>query len=1233
MVETVSTSDNAALVVEPTMDSILKQMGLTHPADHALLMKLLPWIQQQRPKFMYTSILSLAVLLQRMARAFACRSTNPTTGTNNKPAVAKTNNNSANTAKSTTTTTPSASHHTKNATNSNGATPKTVVPAAATKPAPAVGTRRPSQQQQPSTQPGASSNSSRPKPRRKSFRSLKKLDLSPNVVSSLKGFVADLARTLPLIQDHAAKSRRKAESSRSQLKAVDIIDVCLELMEGEVVGYKAPPPPPPPPPSADGSPAANTNANSPARTAPPNAAMELFRLILDDGTSHKEPNAEPASTMDQHKFKTFCVKTLESAQSRTIEVVESYYDFKLLWNVASEQNSVRFVPTTESRMKQQEMTWKLAYYIIWKRQEEQPQLCSRRERIMAVASSMLVLSVLPLAYRPENNATTNNNNNNKRPLEETTTTTNGTTPAKMQKTSSEGGVHAGGATPPTPDKESHDRWKKRQDTQQIIVDAAGQASSFLWWAGQSTTSGGGPGFAVTAAPGNTEIKPKELELEIFRVVKDLAAFANVSATASSTNNWLNLLKSAIGTQTTTPTGGATTREAAEEGLKKLVVLAFAEMQRDEETRRGTRVEAVSYIEEFTMMDQESIVRFVNNLCKVTGARQKEKNELIACIPMTVLPPEMSDSKAEIRRKSVAGSTMTEYQAKPSNPRTLVMEESHSTFVSHNRAVDPPVVTEPMELNEWTIALLASLAQIQPSENLRSILNQACVGGANGEDPSSRWASVIIPLLTRFLSRMQQTVAGGAPGPLPVTVTPDGALNTSERTQDTQLWASVIQLYYFALEAIFTAERKAINATVVLSAPFHEAVLACSYLCAVRAVSITGKMKLLRLENHQIYTILPITGSTPYSYLKVTESFLRGMTVDDSMDGTSQKPVNGLGSLPRILQMEVKNSEGYVIESLLWIRDNRRPMAEGCIVNTIAELKQANCWPPDCLRPSLPEESEEAATMGSVQEKPNQPEYAFVTFVSRKLLKIAFYRIQTLCKGLSIPTEYPVASQVWLAFRFLLRHQVELLYGRHIDQWILCTIYGVCRVMKYEPAVTFARIIDVYVTLRTSELGEETCQAIVRHVKILDAAGEENGADPTYGSTKMGDIIRLYNLVFVPIMVSYLLKSKALKKDALALKEMMATSAPLDTNGQVPAAAPAAVKEGNVTVQLTVGSAPGNVKVTKDKQKGAEQPSQPQQQNVPGVRRSSDLNRTFLQFGKPTKNITLANEMVARAAGP
>jgi hypothetical protein len=219
------------------------------------------------------------------------------------------------------------------------------------------------------------------------------------------------------------------------------------------------------------------------------------------------------------------------------------------------------------------------------------------------------------------------------------------------------------------------------------------------------------------------------------------------------------------------------------------------------------------------------------------------------------------------------------------------------------------------------------------------------------------------------------------------------------------------------------------------------------------------------------------------------------------------------ALPTILVRDIKRTELMVIDSLLWARDKRYPES---MVDKIEDLKEETAdkkdpvcyWPPRVLAPAPHEPTE---LDYEDMPEPNYPtpqdesyaDYRCVSYLLRRVLKIADDRIHTLCSFLGIPTHLRVAHLAWVAFRYILRRHIYLLYDRHIDHWLLCCLYGVCKATKYDPNLTFSRIIDAYVVIRAPEMGDVTCQRIVRHIKIMDAAQQP-----------VGDIIYLYNQVFL-----------------------------------------------------------------------------------------------------------------------
>lgn len=64
------------------------------------------------------------------------------------------------------------------------------------------------------------------------------------------------------------------------------------------------------------------------------------------------------------------------------------------------------------------------------------------------------------------------------------------------------------------------------------------------------------------------------------------------------------------------------------------------------------------------------------------------------------------------------------------------------------------------------------------------------------------------------------------------------------------------------------------------------------------------------------------------------------------------------------------------------------------------------------------------------------------FFSRVLL-IAAIKVQEMCQHLQLNDG--TSEMIWSVLQVLLAQETDLLVGRHIDQLIICTIYGMCRV--------------------------------------------------------------------------------------------------------------------------------------------------------------------------------------------
>lgn len=388
--------------------------------------------------------------------------------------------------------------------------------------------------------------------------------------------------------------------------------------------------------------------------------------------------------------------------------------------------------------------------------------------------------------------------------------------------------------------------------------------------------------------------------------------------------------------------------------------------------------------------------------------------------------------------------------------------------------------------------------------------------------------------------------------------------------------------------------------MIMSKEFHQAILACCAMSVVKAVGSTHKLRPSPdIQSMQVYQALLVCDCNPFAFLKISDFFVRSLsveafgaaaaarttttltnktantqkTVEKADDKEAQTPV--LPVLPQILRRDFERAEMNILESLLWSRDTQFgtylfDKLEDFQEQTESHDNDSNetsitWWPVQALYPNLKEETMDASaasdtdsdgsigpvfptteTIASVIEVSGGDElyeasmegrladYKSVSRIIERILRQAYHRIVSICRLLDIPSSAPLAKHAWLAFRATMRTRVDLFFDRHVDHWILCCLYGVGRQIKFEPEVKFTSIVDAYVSVRGPELGEATCQRLVRNIKISNA--HEYSED--FNRNQLGNVITLYNKLFVPAMKDYLIQSKSLQQAAKQVKEVV-----------------------------------------------------------------------------------------------
>jgi len=133
-----------------------------------------------------------------------------------------------------------------------------------------------------------------------------------------------------------------------------------------------------------------------------------------------------------------------------------------------------------------------------------------------------------------------------------------------------------------------------------------------------------------------------------------------------------------------------------------------------------------------------------------------------------------------------------------------------------------------------------------------------------------------------------------------------------------------------------------------------------------------------------------------------------------------------------------------------------------------------------------------------------PEIACAEFM-KKAIMLSTERTDDLCSCLQLPAKTASCARGIVESVFLKRS--NLLYGRHIDQIMLCSLYGACKACRH--SIQFKEILIHYRRQHQSR------PEVYRNVSIRLNY-------PSLDVAEKGDIIDFYNSAYVPVMKDVLL---------------------------------------------------------------------------------------------------------------
>ncbi len=74
---------------------------------------------------------------------------------------------------------------------------------------------------------------------------------------------------------------------------------------------------------------------------------------------------------------------------------------------------------------------------------------------------------------------------------------------------------------------------------------------------------------------------------------------------------------------------------------------------------------------------------------------------------------------------------------------------------------------------------------------------------------------------------------------------------------------------------------------------------------------------------------------------------------------------------------------------------------------------------------------------------------------KRVLHFTALQVYQLCDLLHLNEK--IAEQIWGVMKYILSSEVNLVIGRHVEQLILCAVYGVCKIsnspLKFQDIIT------------------------------------------------------------------------------------------------------------------------------------------------------------------------------------
>ncbi|ELW72387.1 Retinoblastoma-associated protein, partial [Tupaia chinensis] len=279
----------------------------------------------------------------------------------------------------------------------------------------------------------------------------------------------------------------------------------------------------------------------------------------------------------------------------------------------------------------------------------------------------------------------------------------------------------------------------------------------------------------------------------------------------------------------------------------------------------------------------------------------------------------------------------------------------------------------------------------------------------------------------------------------------------------------VRLYYRVMESMLKSEEERLSiqnfSKLLNDNIFHMSLLACALEVVMATYNRTTSQNIDSGTDLSFPWILNVLNLKAFDFYKVIESFIKAEA-----------------NLTRDMIKHLERCEHRIMESLAWLSDSplfdlikQSKDREGpsdhfeaaCSLNlplqnnhTAADMYLSPVRSPkkkgSTPRVSSTANSETQAPSAFQTQKPLKS--TSLSLFYKKVYRLAYLRLNTLCARLL--SDHPELEHIiWTLFQHTLQNEYELMRDRHLDQIMMCSMYGICKVKNID--LKFKIIVTAY----------------------------------------------------------------------------------------------------------------------------------------------------------------------------